>query len=324
MASSAGLKKVPVYEDDSHFSEDRSKKKSLEKLTFFKWFLAKGYMQGVFWALMIGVVSVSNDVLMRLLGNELHVIQIIFFRFFFSMLLVLPMMFKHGLSLFKTNTPFLHLGRPIIGAGAIGACCYAVNHMPLSENTTIMFAQPLFFLPMAALLLKEKVDFPRWLATIIGFFGLLVILQPGTETFKLVALVPVIAAVLFASLDLFAKKMVSKGENSLTMIFYFALGTTLVAGLPLLFFWKTPSFYECFLLVLLGLGANMIQVCIYKAFSATDASGLMPFRYVEFIFSALAGFLFFYEVPSIWILAGGPLIAAAALYISYKETQKEG
>ncbi|WP_084756013.1 DMT family transporter [Candidatus Paracaedibacter symbiosus] len=294
----------------------------LKEIILSSWFFQKGYLQGAFWACMICLVSVSNDVLMRYLGERLHVAEIIFFRFLFSMITVVPLMMSRGLTLFKTNRPHLHVFRAILGVGAIGACCYAVNVMPLSENTTIMFSQPLFFLPLAVLLLKEKVDAPRWIATLFGFAGLLIIIQPGSETFNLVALIPMAAAFQFALLDILAKKMVAT-ENTYSMLFYFAFGTTIGAFIPAIIFWQTPTLAELGLLILLGIGANLIQVCLIRAFSATDASALMPFRYVELIFSALIGFLLFSEVPMALILEGAALIIAATFYISYYEAKKK-
>lgn len=297
-------------------------KNLLNKNQFFSWFMQKGYLQGAFWATMICLVSVFNDVLMRFLGERLHASEIIFFRFLFSMVTIVPLMMSRGLTLFKTNYPHLHIFRAILGVGAFVACCYAVNVMPLSENTTIMFSQPLFFLPLAVLLLKEKVDAPRWIATLFGFGGLILIIQPGSETFNLVALVPMAAAFQFALLDILAKKMVVT-ENTYSMLFYFAFGTTIGALIPAIIFWQTPTLAEIGLLILLGIGANLIQVCVIRAFSATDASALMPFRYVELIFSALFGFLLFSEVPMPLILEGAAVIIAATFYLSYYEAKKK-
>ena len=299
-----------------------SHKHSLTFTIFFRWFLEKGYLQGAFWAIMICVVSVTNDVFMRLLGQRLPVIEIIFFRFLFSMVTIVPLMMSQGLTLFKTQRPGLHFLRAILGVCAIGACCYSVTVMPLSENTTIMFSQPLFFLPLAVLFLNEKIRISRWVATLIGFIGLILIIQPGTQAFQMVAFVPMLAALFFALLDILAKKMVST-ENTYNMLFYFAFGTTVCAFVPALFMWITPTPLEFLYLVLLGLGANLIQVCLIRAFSATDASGLMPFRYVEFIFSSVVGFLLFAEIPSGRLFLGAPLIIAGALFITYYESRKE-
>lgn len=286
------------------------------------WFFQKGYIQGVFWALMICLVSVTNDVLMRFLGERLHPFQIVFFRFFFSMIIVIPLMIPHGITLFKTSRPMQHTLRALLGAGALTATCFSVNLMPLSENTTIMFAEPLFVLPLAVFFLKEKVDSGRWIATIFGFVGLLFIVQPGTEAFQMKALFPITAAFLFALLNIQAKKMVTK-EHTLTMLFYFGVGTTLAASFALPFIWVPPTLFELFFLALLGIGANMIQVCLFRAFAATDASGLMPFRYTELLFSAAFGFLLFHELPKLWILGGGSLIIASNFYITWREMNKE-
>lgn len=286
------------------------------------WFMRKGYPQGAFWAVMITLVSVTNDILMRLLGAGLDIVQISFFRFFFGMLAVIPLMLSHGTTLFKTSRPWMHFWRAILGVGAIGGACYSVNLMPLSDNTIIMSSQPFFFLPLAVVFLREKVDVSRWIAILIGFIGLLIMFQPGAETLRIAALAPITAAILFALSDVVAKKMVTT-ENTQTMLFYFAVGTTLITLVPALLVWQTPSLYQLGMLALLGIGGNLIQVCMIRAFSATEASALSPFRYVEFIFSALFGFVFFMEIPTLVTIAGATFIIAGTAYISYYETRKE-
>lgn len=286
------------------------------------WFVRKGYAQGVFWALMICVTSSTNDVLMCSLGERLHTVQIMFFRFLFSMLTVLPLMLRHSDNLFKTAHPKVHAMRAIVGAVALALCCLSVNIMPLTANTAVMFCEPLFFLPMAYFLLKEKVDKSRWIATIVGFAGLMLILKPGTQSFRIEAFVPMGAALLFAYLCVMAKRMIST-EHTLTLLFYFGLGTTLFAGIFLPFFWQTPTLYELFFLTLLGVGANLIQVCLFRAYAATDASALAPFRYAEFAFAAFFGIIFFGQIPESSIVLGAVVISASAFYVSYVETKKE-
>lgn len=295
---------------------------SLASVPFLGWFIRRGYLQGVFWALMICVVSSTNDVLMRFLGERLHVVQIVFFRFLFSALTVLPLMLRHEKNLFKTDQPKTHALRAIVGALALGLCCLSVNIMPLAENTAVMFCEPLFFLPMAYFLLKEKVDRNRWVATFMGFIGLLIIIQPGMDSFRREAFVPMIAAMLFAYLCVMAKRMITT-EHTLTLLFYFGVGTTIFAGLFLPFFWITPTLHELIFLCLLGVGANLIQVCLFRAYASTDASALAPFRYTEFLFASTFGFLFFGQVPELSIILGAGVIGLSAFYISIMETRKE-
>ena len=295
----------------------------IQSHSLLKWFFSKGYKQGVFWVLMITVVSATNDVLMRMLGERLHVAEISFFRFFFSLISVLPIIFlKGGLRLIATKQLNLHIWRGIVGAAALGLCCYSVNIMSMSENTTIMFAQPLFFLPMAYFFLKEKVDSSRWLATCIGFIGILIIMQPGAETFRVQAFVPMTAAMCFAIISMLAKKMIND-EHSLTLLFYFGLVTTLVTFPVMIPFWQVPTLGELPFLFMLGIGGNLIQACIFRAFSSTDASALSPIFYTEIGISTMFGFLFFHQIPTIYMMFGAILIIGSTFAISMIETRRE-
>lgn len=285
----------------------------------------KNYLKGVFWAIMICVVGVVNDILMRFLGDRLHFVEISFFRFFFGMLTILPVMFANSVDktyFFKTQALGAHIIRGVIGTVAIALCCYSVNIMPLSENTAIMFAQPLFFLPLASIFLKERIGKERAIATLIGFLGLIYVIHPGKDILRIEAFVPITAAILFAISDIYNKKMVA-GEHSYTLIFYFSFVTTLISAFFLPSVWSVPSFNELFLLLLLGAGANLIQFCIFKAFAVADASALMPFRYVEFPMSALAGYLMFDQIPPIYLIFGAFIIGGSSFYITYLETNNE-
>lgn len=285
------------------------------------WFMQKGYLQGVFWAIMISVFSALNDVIMRLTGCQMHWVQVLFFRYLFGMLLVLPFMIKDK-TLFKTTQISAHVFRAVIGTIAIGACCYSVMNMPLSENETIMYVQPFIFLILAYFILKERVTKQRWIATLIGFTGLLVVMRPGTEMFRWTALAPLISATSFALLDMFATKMI-KGDRDITLMFYFAVGTMICTLIPLSFVWQIPNMTQLMWLACLGLGGNLIQVCIYRAFSSTEASGLMPFRYTSLLTASLAEFMVFGVTPTTNVLVGAIIIIAAAIYIATYEKRSE-
>lgn len=315
-----------------------------------RWLLSKGYAQGAFWMIMIGVVSVTNDVLMCKLGDDFAVIEVVFFRYLFSMLSVLPFMIQKNKNHFKTDQLSLHFVRALIGAVALAMCCYSVQVLPLAENTAIMFAQPIFFLPMAYFFLSEKVDLNRWIATIIGFLGIIVIafkigasdhIAFNSSVFNYNVLIPVSAAILFAVSCVMVKKMI-KEENIFTLLFYFGLGTTLFALMGMLilgtldpsvlksfgldlnkFVWKTPTFGQFCYLASLGIGANLIQVCLFRAYNATDASSLTPYQYTEIIFSVLSGYMFFGQKPGIYLFIGAALIISGTFYISYVETRRQ-
>lgn len=285
------------------------------------WFLSKGYAQGVFWAILTALISISNDVITKFVGTRLNGLEISFFRFFFSMVTVLPFMVPKGLNAFKTDRADLHIWRAVIGVAAIALYVFSLIFLPLAEVTVFSFTQPLFFMPVAMIFLKERVSLNRWMACLFGFIGIIIVLQPGTLSFKMASLLPMGAAFLFAMLDMLAKKMVSK-ESTTTLLFYFALGTTLAALGPALYVWQTPTFEELAWLFCLGAGANLIQVCLFRAFSATEASSLVPFRYTELIFASLFGYVLFNEVPSMIVYLGASIIIGSTLYLSYSEMRR--
>lgn len=284
-------------------------------------FYSKGYPQGAFWACMTALVSILNDVITRMVGTRLEGLEIGFFRYLFSMLTVLPFMFIQGKRAFKTSNPKLHVYRALFGVAAIACYIYAVLLLPLTDVTTFSFSQPLFVLVLASLILREKVTKSRWLATLMGFCGILIVIHPGDASLNWYVFVPMMSAFLFACLDILAKKMVST-ESTTTLLFYFALGTTIAGFFPALTVWKTPHWNELVWLLFLGMGANLIQVCLFRAFSATDASSLAPFRYVEFIYAAFFGYVLFNEVPASQTLLGAAVIVISTLYLSYYETWK--
>ncbi|MCP4924073.1 MAG: DMT family transporter [bacterium] len=288
-----------------------------------KWFNAKGYAQGVFWIIMVSLISNMNDIIMRLTGDRLPSMEIAFFRFFFGVITLLPLMLSKGPQAFKTSRPLMHGIRAILGFCAVALWCYGVGEAPLVVVSTIALTVPLFVLPMASLVLKENVGWQRTVATLAGFGGILVVVTGASEGFSLDALQIgalglVAAAILFAVSDIFNKIML-KTETSLTLLFYFAVGTTIAGIIPAYLVWVTPTISELLYLFVLGAGGNLILYCLLKAFSATEVSALAPYRYVELGFAMAFGFLLFGEIPGLNHWIGIAIIVPCTLAIAYYE-----
>ncbi len=312
----------------SKSTQTASKKKSIDTVLpveelhgFWPWFLQKGYLQGAFWAIMITISSSLNDVFIKFLGERLHVQEIVFFRFLFSTLVLLPFMLSKGTKYFKTSKTGMHVARGFIGAIALGLAAWGVTKLPLSTVATLGFTQPLFFLPLAIIFLKEHLDWQRVIATVIGFIGVAIIINPTEGAFNVYILIPIAATIMFAILDVYAKKMVAH-DSKWTLMFYFGLATTILGFVPALLVWQGPTWEEIFFLILLGIGANLIQVCLYMAFSATDAVALSPFKYTELIFASFFGFIFFAQIPAWQILIGAIFIISGTMSITIHETSR--
>lgn len=291
------------------------------------WFQQKGYAQGVFWIIMVALISNTNDILMRFLGSHLPALEVTFFRYFFATLTLLPFMLK-GKQAFYTKRPGIHALRALLLFGAMGCWVKGVSMVHLVVASTMALTTNLFVLPMAVIFLKEKVGWQRTLATLLGFLGVFIVVG-STSLSTLIqdfttnngALYLMGGAVMFALSDILNKKFVST-ESTLSMLFYVALGTALVGFVPAFYVWQTPTYHELLLLLLLGTGGNLILFFLLKAFAATDVSALAPYRYTELLTAGLLGFVLFNEVPTLSMLMGASIIVPCTFWIATVETRK--
>ena len=285
------------------------------------WFNAPGYLQGIFWMTVVCCVSNSNDILIKYVGTRLSGAEIAFFRFFFSTLVLLPFMVRQGKGAFITRYPKAHFVRALLLFLAMAPWCYGVAALPLTLATTLALTTPFFVLPLARIFLKEQVSWQRWVATLLGFLGIVIALHPSGADFNLMALALVAATIMFATLDIINKKLLTEDETLLSMLFYSALGTAVLGFIPAVLTWQTPTVSELFFLLLLGGGASGILFCLLKACAATEVSALQPFKYVELILSGIFGLLIFQELPAWSTVLGAIVIIPSTLYIAIHETK---
>ena len=282
---------------------------------------ANAFAVGILWFFAHQLIGVGNDVIMKYTGSTLGVAQVVFLRFAFATLTMLPVMLLSGLDSFKTDRVPLHVARSVLLACGIALYCQGLAIAPIAVVTTLNFTIPLFTLVMARVFLKETVDATRWIGTLAGFAGVMVVMRPGGAAFNPSWLVVLLGACAFAALDVLNKVFVGK-ESFWAMIFYTALFTTVISAVPALGAWVVPTTTQLGLLAILGAGANVLLYCLLKSFSLVDASALAPFRYTELMWSAAVGFLVFGEIPAVSTLIGAAVIIPSTLYVVWAENQK--
>ena len=290
-----------------------------------KYLKSTRYIKGIFCMILVGLISNTNDIITRLVGDNINSIEIAFFRFFFSTLSFLPIIITKGKNFYKTNYIILHIIRALIGFCAVTLWCYGVNKTPLAVVSTIALMIPLFILPIASLILKEKIGWQRIIASFIGFLGVtFIIFKPSNiENLSLnILAIGVIylltSAILFATSDIMNKIMI-KTENPLTLIFYFSLGTTIISIIPTYQVWIFPNITELIYLFILGSGGNLILYFLIKAFSYSDVSALAPYKYLELIFSIIFGIIIFQEIPQLNTWIGISIIIPSTFAVAYYE-----
>lgn len=274
------------------------------------------YFKGIAWFILSIVISNLNDVMTKYLGTSLHPVQVAFLRFLFGTLSLLPFMVYFGKKSFKTSRPSLHIARGALLFVGISIWCFGLNIIPIVSATLLTFTIPFFVLMMAPIFLNEKVGLPLWVATIIGFIGVVFVLEPHAEDFNPFSLLMIVAAFLFASLDIINKKFAIR-ETMLSMLFYSAAVTAILAAAPAIYYWEPVSDMQWLLLAVLGACGNLILYCILKAFANVKASDVSPYRYLELILSGFMGMLIFGEMVSDNIIIGALIIIPTTFFIGY-------
>lgn len=267
------------------------------------------------------VVSCGNDTITKYLGDSLNPWEITFFRFLFGVLTLLPFMVYQGKQAFKTTRLKLHFVRGILIFIAIGLWSQGIKVAPITTATIMSFTVPMFVLLLAPILLQEHVTWPMWLATIVGFVGIVLVLQPDTSTLNSASLFFISAASLFALLDILNKKYVTQ-EPMLCMLFYATLVAIVFVTIPAIQYWRTPTQQEMLWLVALGGGGNLILYCLLRAFALANASALAPFRYLELLISMAIGYTFFQELPHKHSYLGAAIIIPCTLFIVYYQNKQ--
>ena len=250
----------------------------------------------------------------KALGGRVESFQIVFFRALAGTLVAIPMLMRSGGRGFRSGHMRLQIGNGVFGVVAMTSTYFAILHMELADVTAVLFTRPLFLLLLAMLLLGEAMLVGRWLATFVGFLGVLVIVKPAGIV-EVAALAVTFSALISAVMIVFSKKMVAADGPDI-QLFYFNLTMGAVLIVPTAVFWITPSWTDFGLLMLVGVFGTTNALFIVQALRVGEATAVSPFDYTRLIFAALFGFLLFSEVPDAWFWLGSAMIVAANIYIS--------
>ncbi len=256
--------------------------------------------------------------LVRHMTADLHPFQVAFLRYAFGLIFLLPWLTRSGVTGLRTARMGLHCVRAAATVAGTLIWFMAITLLPLAQAVALNFTVPLFATIGAALFLGEIVRARRWIATLIGFCGVIVILRPGLAETTWPMFLP-IAAALTMSVSAIAMKALTRTEAPATVIFYQNILSLPAFTIIAIFFWQTPSWSLLALAALTGLLGNAAHYCLTRSFALADASLLMPLDYMRLPFSAAIAFIAFAEVPDIWTWAGAAVIAASALYIARRE-----
>ena len=284
-------------------------------------------VQGLLWATAAGVIFSLLNALMRLLGQQVDPFQSQFLRYFFGLLVLLPLVASQGLAAYRPNA----VGGQFIRGGLHTAGLYlwflALPRIPLADTTAIGFTTPLFIMLGAWLFFKETMRWERWVATALGFAGVMVVvgpklsladgLGPGPGLYHLLMLA---SAPVFAGSFLVTKAL-TRYETTGTILVWQALTISLLS-LPLAAWaWQPLSLLQWCSFALCGLLGSCGHYCLTRSFVAADISATQSVKFLDLVWAVLLGWAMFADVPTWSTMAGGILISAATVWVARRESR---
>jgi drug/metabolite transporter (DMT)-like permease len=261
------------------------------------------------------------------LAGTVPIGQVVFFRAFFALvpLFVLSAFTVGPLAVVKTRRPFFHLMRSAAGVTAMFLNFAALKLLPLADLTGFSFVAPIFAVVLAAVILREQVGPYRGVAVVLGFAGVVLMIEPhgGAAAIAGAGLsagagLALLGALLSSFVVIFIRQM-SETERSETIVFYFMLFTAIAGGASMIW-WHVPLMPKMMTwLVIAGLLGGVGQICMTYSYRYAEPSLLAPFDYVSMVWAVLLGFVFFAEIPDRLVLAGATVVVASGLFIAWRE-----
>lgn len=202
-------------------------------------------------------------------------------------------------------------------------CFYtAARDLQLAELTTIYFAAPIIVTVLSVLILKEKVPLSRWLAVVIGFVGVYFACNPASLGFSRPVLLVLTAAFGWGLAIVLMRKIALQEKSVVQMVLnngFFLI----TAGVPSLFMWQMPSWWQAMLLVVTGAVAGFAQFTLYEGMKRAPASVIAPFEYTSLVWAFVLGYALWSDVPRPEVVVGAVLIVGAGLLTIVGEHRRQ-
>jgi drug/metabolite transporter (DMT)-like permease len=286
-------------------------------------------VRGLLWAAASGLLFCLLNATVRGLTQQLHPLQAQFLRYLFGTLALLPLMLPALLHIGQNRLrdwwPNNLAGQFTRGAvHSVGLVLWflALPHIPLADTTAIGFTTPIFTLLGAWLFLREPMHWERWLATVAGFVGVLIVVGPklgwGAGQGGAYHLLMLSSAPVFA-LSFLITKVLTRTESAHVITGWQALSVTLFSLPMAVSVWQAPTTAQWLGFAVCGVLGSAGHYCLTRSFAAADISSTQSTKFLELLWSAMLGWLIFADVPTQSTLMGGVVICGATLWVARRE-----
>ena len=276
---------------------------------------------GIFLMVITTIVFASQDGLSKYLATEYNVYMVVMIRYWFFAAFVFTLSSRKpgGVKqVAKTKTPLLQIFRSLILVAEMCVTVLAFTLLGLAETHAIFASYPLIIAMLSGPILGEHVGWRRWLAICVGFFGILIILNPGNGIFSPYALVPLAGAILFALYGLLTR-YAGQYDNSSTSFFWTGIVGCIAMTAIGLNFWDPVSQGDWSIMLILSASGMLGHFLLIKCYEVAEASAVQPFAYLQLIWASLIGIIIFGEQITTNVLIGACIIVGAGLFTLWRE-----
>ena len=288
-------------------------------------------VRGLLWSAASGALFCVLNATLRSLALQLAPMQAQFLRYLFGLLVMLPLVWHAGLAAYRPNHIAGQFTRGAVHTLGLALWFAALPHLPLADTTAIGFTGPLFIMIGAWLFLKEPMRWERWLATAIGFGGVLIVVGPklglgtgaggGPHPYQH-HLLMLASAPLFAASFLITKAL-TRSESAGVIVAWQAISVTLFSLPMALWVWQWPSAAQWFAFLLCGVLGSVGHYCLTRSFRVADISSTQSVKFLDLVWSSALGWWMFADVPTQTTLMGGAVICAATLWVAQREHRQQ-
>jgi len=270
--------------------------------------------------LLAGVCFSTLDTTAKWLVRDHTLFLVVWARYIGQMVVVTPVEWHRGGNDFWRTR---HLGTQLARSVClvVATVCFfgALRFLPLAEASAITFLAPMFAVFLSMPVLGEKPTRARWIAAIVGFVGILILVRPGAAAFHPAAALLVLAALANALYQLLTRKL--PNDTPYTTLFYSALvGTAVLSlALPVAELPEEVTAHDAVFLLLLGVFAGLGHYLLIGAFLAAPASLVAPFAYLQMIWATLYGYVVFGQLPDGFSAIGMAVIVASGVGLVWHE-----
>ena len=298
--------------------------------------------KGIILILAAMLIFAVQDSLMKYIYNSVSLYEVYIIRTVISFILVIIFLkiLKKPI-VFKTHYPLLTFCRVILFFFGFSSFYISLTIMPLATATALFFVTPFLITIFAKFILKDQIGLRRWIAVIVGFIGVYIILNPNFDDFDYFSLTPILCAFCY-SLSMIIIKKTSEKDNVYQQMFQFYIGATIISIIFYFFIgdgryntidnpaaqfifreWFSNLEFSLIYMITLGFTAAAAFLLIFSAYRIASPAVISPFEYSILIWSTLSGWIFFNEVPNINTMIGMFLIVVGGIYIFMREKAQE-